>query len=152
MIYIAVTVKDSHVGGKGLFVDEPIKKGQKILKFDGPIVSWGEAVKRGRENHVVPIALNKYVDIGERESLVNHSCDPSMGFSDEATLIALRDLHTGDEITFDYSLVTADGWTMHCKCGSKECRHIISDYADLSDSIKEKYRAIAPPWILRLKQ
>lgn len=148
MIYIAVTVKDSPVGGRGLFVDEPVKKGQRILTFDGPIISWDEAVEGGRENHIVPVDINKYVDIGERESLVNHSCDPSTGFSGSDTLIALRDLRQGDEITFDYSLVTADGWAMDCRCGSENCRRKISDYSNLPEEIKEKYRNITPPWML----
>lgn len=152
MIYIAVTVRDSHVGGKGLFIDEPVKKGEKILTFDGPIITWDEAVKRRRENHVVPIDVDKYVDISERESLVNHSCDPSAGFSGSDTLIALRDLEQGDEITFDYSLVTADGWTMDCKCGSEKCRGKVSDYADLPEDVKKKYKDITPPWIVKLQQ
>lgn len=152
MIYVEVLVNDSPIGGKGLFVNEVVKKGQKILKFDGPIISWDETVKRGRENHVVPIGIEKYVDIGERESFVNHSCDPRAGFSDETTLIALRDLKKGDEITFDYSLVTADGWTMDCRCGSKNCRGTIGDYAELPKELKEKYKAVTPPWMLKLQK
>lgn len=149
MVYVEIAEKASPVGGKGIFVSEPVVKGQKILKFDGPIISWDYAVKRGRENHVVSVGVDRYVDIYEPESLVNHSCDPTTGFSDESTLIALRDLKVGDEITFDYSLVTIDGWTMDCKCGSPNCRNTISNYADLPRAVKEKYKNVTPPWVLK---
>lgn len=147
MIYVAITTKSSLIAGKGIFVDEQVKKGQKILKFDGPIISWDEAIAKGRENHVVPVGEDTYVDIYEPESLVNHSCDPSTGFSDPTTLIALRDLDKGDEITFDYSLVTADGWTMECHCGAKNCRGTVSDYKDLPEEVKTRYKDVTPKWI-----
>lgn len=147
MLYVAVATKPSPIADKGIFVDEPVKKGQKVLKFDGPIISWNEAVTKGRENHVVPVDIDKYVDIYEPESLVNHSCDPTTGFSGPSTLIALRDLKKGDEITFDYSLVTADSWTMDCHCGAKNCRGKISDYADLPQDVKERHKDVTPKWI-----
>jgi uncharacterized protein len=147
MLYVKVTTRSSSIEGQGVFLNEPVKKGQKILKFTGPIVSWDEAVAKGRENHVVPVGVDKYVDIDEPESFVNHSCDPSTGFSDNTTLMALRDLKKGDEVTFDYSLVTADGWTMECHCGSKNCRHKIGDYKDLPEEVKERYKDVTPEWI-----
>lgn len=149
MIYVTTTARPSPLSGQGLFVDEPVKKGQKILKFDGPIISWDKAVAKGREDHVVPVGADKYIDIYEPESLVNHSCDPSTGFSDTATLIALRDLNKGDEITFDYSLVTADGWTMECHCGAKNCRGKVGDYKDLPEKVKARYKDVTPKWIRR---
>jgi uncharacterized protein len=151
MIYTPITIKTSHIGGRGIFITQPVKKGQKVLKFEGPIISWDEAVERNRQDHVVPVAADKYLDIYEPESLVNHSCSPSTGFSNNTTLIALRDLNSGEEITFDYSLVTVDDWTMECNCGSTECRHTISNYADLPQAIKQKYYNVTPPWILALQ-
>lgn len=147
MLYIAAATKQSPIANKGLFIDEPVKKDQKILKFTGPIISWDQAVAKGHENHVVPVGVDKYVDIGEPELYVNHSCDPSTGFLDSTTLVALRDLQKGDEITFDYSLVTADGWTMECHCGAKNCRGTVSDYKNLPKEVKEKYKDVTSEWI-----
>ena len=150
MIYAAITTQQSPIAGEGIFVDEPVKKGQRILTFEGSIISWDEALAKGRENHVVPVGMDTYMDIYEPESLVNHSCDPSAGFSDAATLIALRDLKKGDEITFDYSLVTADGWTMECHCGAENCRGTVSDYRDLPEELKARYKDATPEWIKEL--
>lgn len=147
MLYVVTTTKPSAIAGKGVFVDEQVKRGQKVLKFDGPVIPWDEAVAKGHEDHVVPVGTDRYVDIYEPESLVNHSCDPSTGFSDTVTLIALSDLQKGDEVTFDYSLVTADGWTMECHCGAKGCRKTVGDYKDLPQAVKEKYRGVTPGWI-----
>lgn len=150
MIHVPITTKSSLIAGKGIFVDASVKKGQKILTFDGPIIPWTEAEAKGRQDHVVPVGVDKYVDIYEPESLVNHSCDPSAGYGDDTTLIALRDLQKGDEVTFDYSLVTADGWTMMCHCGAKNCRRKVGDYKDLPEEVKEKYRDVTPKWIIEL--
>lgn len=150
MLYVHVSEGPSPIAGKGVFLREAVGKGSKILKFDGPIISWEQSVAIGRQDHVVPVGDDQYVDIYEPEASVNHSCDPSTGFSDEATLIALRDLSPGDEVTFDYSLVTADGWTMECHCGSTTCRGTVTDYKDLPESVKGKYRGLTPPWIIGL--
>lgn len=152
MIYVATIEGPSPSGGRGLFVDEPVAEGQRVLTFEGPIVSWDEVVADGREHFAVPVGPDRYINIYGPQSLVNHSCDPTTGFSDEATLVARRGLPIGAEVTFDYSLVTTDGWTMECRCGSSLCRHHIGDYADLPEAVKERYRGLTPPWVLELQQ
>lgn len=150
MLFVKTVKKSTTQKGTGIFLDEDVQKGQKILSFTGNIIDWPEVERLGYEDHAVPVGINKYVAIHNPlpESYVNHSCEPSAGFSDEATLIALKDLKAGEEITFDYSLVTVDGWTMQCHCGAKTCRKVVGDYMDLPDAVKETYKDITPKWVL----
>src|SRR3989344_900222 len=131
MVHKKVLIKQSGKTGRGLFLNEKVKKGTKVVTFEGPVVNNAEAHALGHENHVVPVGIDKYIDVSEPESLINHSCEPSMGFSTDRTLIALGDLKVGDEITFDYSMVTVDDWEMACLCGTKSCRGRISNFKDL---------------------
>jgi uncharacterized protein len=58
---------------------------------------------------------------------LNHSCDPSLWWLDESTLVARRDLAGGDELTLDYatSPIPAD-FVMACHCETYRCRQLIA--------------------------
>ena len=62
----------------------------------------------------------------------NHSCDPNCAFAECLSsysslghVIALRDIKSGEELTYDYQCMDAEGshYTgIDCKCGSIKCR------------------------------
>jgi hypothetical protein len=57
----------------------------------------------------------------------NHSCDPNSGFDKKGNLIALRTIPKGSEVVWDYSTEEHNPkFRMKCKCGSKNCRKIIT--------------------------
>lgn len=152
MIFVKTSVRNSKLADKGLFLDEAIKRGAKVLEFTGKKLTFQQVKDLGYQEHAHPVGLDLYVDNHNPmpESYVNHSCNPTMGFSNTSTLIALKDLNAGDEITFDYSLITADNWHMICHCGSKKCRKIIGNYVDLPEEVKQKYRSVTPAWTKKL--
>jgi D-alanine-D-alanine ligase len=52
----------------------------------------------------------------------NHSCDPNTGYCG-LNLIALRDIHRGEELTLDYGqLGNPDAAPFQCGCGAGNCR------------------------------
>jgi len=64
---------------------------------------------------------------------MNHSCEPTCWFVDggerfTGVMVATRDLHPGDELTFDYATSEdcdlAGSWK--CACGSSACRGIVT--------------------------
>jgi hypothetical protein len=64
------------------------------------------------------------------ESFINHSCDPNAEVAwtgDIAALLAIRNIESGEEITFDYGSVIPPGdkFTFSCNCGAVKCRKII---------------------------
>jgi uncharacterized protein len=57
---------------------------------------------------------------------LNHSCDPNLGWSDSSTLVAVRDITDGEELTCDYATVIDDvDFVMMCHCGTYRCRQVI---------------------------
>jgi SET domain-containing protein len=57
---------------------------------------------------------------------LNHSCDPNLGWQDDHTLVALRDIAAGEELTIDYATVVADAeFVMMCHCETYRCRQVV---------------------------
>ena len=91
-----VVVKDSNIHGKGLFAKKNIKAGQvlgevqgKSTKKDGPYVLWMDDATRGFEVK----CIFKYI---------NHKGKPNACYYDDLTVVALKDIKKGEEITHNY--------------------------------------------------
>ncbi|KAF0700090.1 Aste57867_9369 [Aphanomyces stellatus] len=130
---------------KGLFArlqpDAAIAAGDTVLVFSGKIVH-GDDMTVGISKREFEMSLQvaprhwqipawKGDDVIETPDYVNHSCDPSCGMKDSVTVMAIRDIAPGDEITIDYAMVndgaiaamTSTGSdAFDCECGSANCR------------------------------
>lgn len=128
----------------GLRTLEPIGRGEVVLVFAGKVILDKFAIdpaqsdERGQElslqvhDHLyqVPIGVFRGTsaqDIGvEVPDLINHSCDANCGQLDSVTLVAMRDIAAGEQLTFDYAMSsTAPGLVVDafdCLCGTKTCR------------------------------
>ncbi len=91
-----VYVAKSKIHGKGLFAAEKIKKGEVLAtlktrkaKKDGPHVLW---VDDGKTGYKV-LCDFKYI---------NHSNDPNVAYYDDLTVVALRNIAPGEELTHYY--------------------------------------------------
>lgn len=62
--------------------------------------------------------------------LFNHSCDPNVVDYGTDFGVATRDIHSGDEVTIDYSTFEYNDFRLECKCGSNSCRKIITSSAE----------------------
>lgn len=147
MIHKNIKVKLTEKTGKGLFAENIIKKGEVVLIFEGEPVKSVDLPKDIDLGDLFPTGVDSYLIVHDPELLINHSCNPNAGFSDDSILIAIRDIAPGEQVTFDYSTVGADGWEMDCLCGEKECRKRIKDFRFLSDDLKEKYDSLTPDWV-----
>jgi hypothetical protein len=146
--------------GIGVYADEFIPAGVFVLEFEGPLVPAS----------LVPWPLapqdDHYLQVGPRvfrgptdglDNLVNHSCDPNTKVvidEYDATLVSLRDILAGEEITFDYSTTSTDPpslWTLDCRCGTARCRRTISGFLTLSSKDKARYVAqrAVPKYVIR---
>jgi len=135
---------DKGIEGFGVFAKKPIRSGETILVFGGK-----EIVNPRTDNYILQTGKNKYMRVNGRERFVNHSCNPNSGLKNSTTLVAIRDISKGDEITFDYSTCVGDEWKMKCLCKSKNCRKIIKAFRYLPKSLKKKYikMKIVPRWV-----
>jgi SET domain-containing protein len=136
-----IQVRRSGIHGKGVFALQPIAEGERIIEYLGQRISWREALRRhphdpAQPNHTFYFHIDDKTVIdgnvnGNSSRWINHSCAPNCEANDEGGRIflhALRDLHEGEELLFDYGLVLEGRHTpavkrdYACHCGAARCR------------------------------
>jgi SET domain-containing protein len=137
-----IQVRKSGVHGRGVFALKPIAAGERILEYKGEIISWPEALRRHPHdpqdpNHTFYFHLDDQYVIdakvgGNASRWINHACEPNceaQQLGQQVFIEALRDLHPGEELFYDYGLVIDERYTpklkkeYECRCGSSICRH-----------------------------
>jgi SET domain-containing protein len=123
-----VVVRKSRIQGKGLFAARDFKKGEVVLRWNlAHILTVVEVA-------ALPPPEQKYVSVFENgtfilfqspERYVNHSCEPNTQAKERCD-VALRNIHSGEEITTDYTGNAILPSPLRCRCGSKRCRKLIS--------------------------
>ncbi len=144
--------------GLGVFAKVPIKPRETIFYLTGRLIDFEEAVASEYGEHSIQIGLNRYVSphssAGYPHSparYINHSCSPNSGFVDEIRLIALNQIHPGEEICFDYSTTMLERyWELDCLCGAAQCRGRIRDFDLLPLAWQQHYirLGVVPDYIL----
>lgn len=126
---------------------ENIKKGEVISDIKGEMkFKVNKTLEDVFDNpDWVGVEKNVWIDPEKPYKFLNHSCDANTGVSGKVTLIALRDISEGEEITIDYSTIEADDrWNMNCGCGSDKCRKVIKSILDLSYEDYKRYDPYIP--------
>jgi len=88
-------VKKSNTHGRGLFAKEFIEEGELIGHVSG---MW--TVRDGA--HVLWLDENRGFRVHCNLRYINHDSEPNAAYFDTREVIALTDIHPGEEITHDY--------------------------------------------------
>lgn len=71
---------------------------------------------------------------------VNHSCDPNTASTDGwETVVTLRDVTAGEEITCDYATINAVKKGFRCCCGAANCRNVVTENDWMIPELQERY-------------
>lgn len=130
--------------GRGVFATAPIARGTCLAICQG----WhARSDEIDDDWHAMQVGPDLWL-CSEGEALddcINHSCEPNAGFkTGEPILFALRDIAQGEQIFWDYSTSIAElGWTLDCRCGTRNCRTIIRSWWELSEAERERLRPLA---------
>lgn len=145
MIHPDTYVKNTHKG-LGLFTKRPFKRGEILWIIDDVDVK----IPLAEYQNFDPLLKKKlniysYLDYGNRAIVpwdegkyVNHSCAPnSTGLLQFDNIsIALRDIAAEEEIVEDYNSYFGHFETFECKCGSPNCRGIVSQEKAYSPDLR----------------
>ena len=147
-----IYVKKTNNLGFGVFAIRDICKDEIVAEFRGPTVMIEslEGIPREVQDHLYNVGVGKYIIAKEPAVRTNHSCEPNAGIQKDVYLVAMRDIKKDEEVTFDYSMITADDWVLECACGTNSCRKIVGNYRDLPDTLKQKYKDYTPDWIKQI--
>jgi hypothetical protein len=117
--------------GLGLFATKPIKKGEKIIRYFGPILDSKKEDEDAIENKYLFELNNRWtIDGSVRENVaryINHSCKPNAE-SDvkprkrKVFIRAIKNIEPGDEINYDYGTDYFKAYLkpIGCKCEACE--------------------------------
>ena len=149
-------VSGAHTGiGEGLVASAPLALEEPIVVWGGVLCSRAELARFPAlvSANCVQIDLDTYLlqpnlTAGDR---VNHSCMPTCGFAGDRTLVALRALSPGEEITYDYAMSdTCDYDEFTCHCGTPLCRTKITGNDWKDPTLRARYGAFMSSYIQAL--
>jgi uncharacterized protein len=138
-----IIVRNSRIHGRGVYAARPIKEGERVIEYRGERISWKEADRRPPSDpddphHTFFFSLDggkHVIDAGvggNAARWINHSCQPNCETEEtddgRVFIQALRNIRTGEELLYDYSLIIDERLTptlkkqYECRCGSSDCR------------------------------
>jgi GNAT superfamily N-acetyltransferase len=151
-----VYTAESSIHGTGVFSSAHFSPGETILKIDDFRVVTDanplDPAKAEFEHHCDYLASGKVVLMQAPERFINHHCEPNTfirTISRDRYVVAVREIHLGDEITYDYC-VNGDGDTVwDCSCKSPECRkRHLSGFFHLPVDVQARYLALLEDWFV----
>lgn len=118
--------------GRGVFAETTVEAGEVVAVWGGRIVprAAAEAIPLELRRYIVQVEDAQFlapltpVDAAE---LINHCCHPNCGLVGQITLVALRRILPGEEITFDYATTDSSEFLgFACKCTKSPCRGAVA--------------------------
>lgn len=143
----------SKIEGMGVTAGENIKKGEVIQHIKGEVKFM--TIKSKKDSLSYPnwigVGKEKWIDPNYPNQFLNHSCNPNAGIGGKVTMVALKNIKEGEEITIDYSIIEGDDlWEMKCRCGSVNCRNIVRSIRHLPEKQFKKYLPYVPTYFKTL--
>ena len=131
-------VRPSKVHGLGVYATTLIAKETCLIEYTGKRVLWEDVPEDSDGRHTFLFGLDDGIRVidpevgGNDARWFNHSCDPNceaIEDEDERVFIyALRDIQSGEELSYDYALQVDEPRTKEveqespCHCGAANCR------------------------------
>jgi hypothetical protein len=143
-----------HKGFYGVFARTSIPAGTLL-------VMWGGEITPADQLAVLePLLISRSVQVEEDLYLVpaqvepcdfiNHSCNPNAGLSGQIALVALRDIHPGEEVCYDYAMTDGSPYDeFTCQCGEPTCRGRVSGHDWMRPDLQARYQGYFSPYLQR---
>lgn len=131
---------------KAIIATRPIPAGGRLFTVTGTVVKlrYDDNYRVGPRWLAVGYQAWIKPASGNLWRFINHSCNPNAGLRGR-TVVALRRIKKGEEVTIDYSITEDDPyWRLHCHCTSKNCRGTIRSIRFLPAKTFRKYLPCIP--------
>lgn len=140
-------VKESPIHGRGLFAVEAIEEGEIVCIKGGAVFNRERLRELSARLGPSEIQVADDLFIGplhedEREASMifsNHSCEPNLGVRGQIVFVAMRRIEAGEELTHDWAMTDDDDYEMECRCGSINCRKVITGRDWRKPELQMKY-------------
>jgi len=124
-----VRVGTSPIDRQGLFAITDIASGTRIVAYLGEKITKSESARRLANHNTYIFHFDYQYDIdgatlANTARYINHSCDPNCAVEYTAEtiwIVAIKDIHAGEELSFNYGYDARDYATFPCRCGARNC-------------------------------
>lgn len=147
---------ESCLGDRRVLAACDIPKGCLVAVFGGVLLDghalWGAEPRTSLGRVVLQVDEDAFL-FSTHESpadWINHGCDPNVGFNGSVSLVSLRDISRGEEVSFDYA--TSDGSPydeFRCRCGASDCRKWIRGDDWRRPELWGRYAGFFSPYLAR---
>ena len=126
-------IKKSKIDKNGLYANQNIKKGVRIIEYKGKIISTKRSEtcsKFDNDKAIYLFNINKKYDLDgdfkyNTARLINHSCNPNcevVGKGLKLWIESIKNIKKGEELSYDYGFsFDKDFKDYPCKCNSENC-------------------------------
>lgn len=143
------------LGGRGVFAISTIEPNELIGVWSGRIVTAEDLdlLPDDIRSRTVQVEDDLYLaslSPGEPPDFINHSCEPNTGLSGQISLVAMRRIVPGEEITIDYAMCDGSPYDeFNCACGSASCRGKVSGEDWRNPDLWARYAGYFSPYLQR---
>lgn len=137
-------IRSSSIHAAGCYTTRPLKKGMRVIEYDGPRFTKDEADERYKDRFITYLFScgndGQVIDGFGTAMFINHSCDPNCETRDvdgRIFVMSIRDIAAGEELTYEYNLFDSDDEQGDCHCGSARCRGTMFSEAEIQRRAKK---------------
>ena len=142
--------------GSGSFAIEKITKGEIVASFGGFVVGQKDLKDYSTDRVARSLQLDEtnYLlssPTPEPGDMINHSCEPNCGAFGTSSVIAMKNIEIGEELTFDYAMTDSSQYDeFNCFCGKVNCRGKITGKDWQDPILQSKYKNYFSSFIKKL--
>ena len=132
-----------------------IPAGTSVATFGGTALTHSAFAKYDAERRSRSLQVDTHlIFLGpttrEPGDSINHSCEPNCGMRNATTIVAMRVIAIGEELTFDYAMSDASAYDeFDCNCGTSLCRGRVCADDWRLDTLRHRYKGFFSPYIQR---
>lgn len=125
-----IVFRHSTIHGTGGYARKPIAVGTPIIEYVGEKITKAVSVKRCEASNAYIFTLDDEFDLDGNVAwnparFINHSCAPNceaeIDHDQRIWIVALRDIQSGEELTFNYNYDLVEYREHPCQCGTPAC-------------------------------
>jgi hypothetical protein len=148
-------IRSSPIRGRGLFATGEFRLGEVVYVMGGYVFTRQSSENPGTlfQRSEIQIADNLFIGAIQPDDCMiasNHSCDPNTAVQGQIVFVAIREIATGEELTYDWATTDDAAYAIKCRCGSAACRGIITGKDWQQKDLQQKYRGLFS-WYLEQK-
>jgi hypothetical protein len=142
-------------GGHSVAARAVIEPGELVGVWSGRVVGADalDTLPAEIRCHTVQIEENLFLassGVDDPPDFINHSCEPNAGLVGQITIVALRRILPGEEVTIDYAMCDGSPYDeFDCTCGSKLCRGTVTGDDWRDPALWKRYAGHFSPYLQR---